>query len=281
MSSPRSDHRSPPGPPSGSTMHVLYVCALAVSAMGLYFGMRYDPHSEATPPGSAQRVTGPLAAGVVPATTYDQIRAGNLGPNAELATRLMPAEAAPLTDAPVIPGDLSQKLDDLEARAARRAFNGAPPTIPHRVDPRDSSSCIACHGKNGLTLGNVVARPMPHEHYSSCTQCHVPERELQPEEARWLDNSFSGMAAPTAGHRAFPLAPPVIPHTTLMRSNCASCHGTLGASGLQSSHPWRSSCTQCHAPAATLDQQPEAHSDAPSFLPAPNVISTLRGGSGE
>ncbi|HRC56557.1 MAG TPA: hypothetical protein PKU97_11575, partial [Kofleriaceae bacterium] len=70
------------------------------------------------------------------------------------------------------------------------------------------------------------------------------------------DSAFVGLPAPGRGERAWPGAPPTIPHTTWMRERCDSCHGVWGASGLRSTHPWRQSCTQCHAPAAALDQRP-------------------------
>lgn len=68
-------------------------------------------------------------------------------------------------------------------------------------------------------------------------------------------NSFVGEQPVFPGARAWPGAPPTIPHTTFMRINCASCHGVAGALGMRSTHPFRDSCTQCHAPSATRDQR--------------------------
>ena len=84
----------------------------------------------------------------------------------------------------------------------------------------------------------------------------MPQQALNPDEGRWLENSFLGLAEPTAGQRASAGAPPTIPHATNMRINCVSCHGPNGESGLKSSHPWRTNCTQCHGPSGRLDQQP-------------------------
>ena len=124
-----------------------------------------------------------------------------------------------------------------------------------------------------MQLGTVVARPMPHANYASCTQCHVPQVSVAADEAHWLDNDFAGLPAPSAGHRAYPGAPPVIPHSVHMRDNCATCHGWSGADGLKSSHPWRTSCTQCHAPWASRDAQPGADQGGPFFLPGPTQRS--------
>ena len=159
------------------------------------------------------------------------------------------------------------KREALSIMSSRRAYHGAPPTPPHAVDPIEHISCVSCHGPNGMRLGNeVVASPMPHAFYASCTQCHVPQKTLALDEGRWLENSFAGLPEPITGERAWDGAPPTIPHATNMRANCISCHGPNGESGLQSSHPWRTSCTQCHGPSGRLDQQPGASDRLDLFL---------------
>ncbi|MEM9415073.1 MAG: nitrate reductase cytochrome c-type subunit [Planctomycetota bacterium] len=251
----------PHGVPAGRAMHIVYVCAIAATVVGLYFGIRYEPDTPA--PEQSDTAVSPHttyadSAGVHPATRYADISRGNLGPNADWHTQLTAGLTQEEQWALISPASLEDKQRDLAARAQRRAFNGAPPTIPHRIDPVDATSCVACHGPTGMRVGDIVARPMPHEHYASCTQCHVPQHPVTPEETPWLQNDFEGLPAPTHGERAWDGAPPTIPHTTWMRSNCISCHGPNGADGLQSTHPWRTSCTQCHAPSAELDQQPGA-----------------------
>lgn len=266
------DHGSHRGVPTGMAMDIVYVCALAAAVAGLYFGFHYNM-TVAQAPYPQQRVKArtPAQRGVVPATAYGNIRSGNLGANADLRTTLSPLAAPADSQQPVVPGDTATKLTDLATRAERRAYNGAPPTIPHRVAPRDATTCVACHGPDGLRLGDVTARPMPHAHFASCTQCHVAQEPVAAEEQRWLDNDFAGLPAPTAGHRAYPGAPPVIPHSVHMRENCATCHGWSGPAGLKSSHPWRKSCTQCHAPWASRDMHPGATADSSPFLPGPTV----------
>jgi nitrate reductase (cytochrome), electron transfer subunit len=101
---------------------------------------------------------------------------------------------------------------------------------------------------------------MSHAHLADCTQCHVPAQSplwplAQPALLEPLtENSFVGLAAYGRGVRAWPQAPPTIPHPTFMRSDCMSCHGPLGAQALRTAHPERQSCTQCHVPNAGLDQ---------------------------
>jgi cytochrome c-type protein NapB len=97
---------------------------------------------------------------------------------------------------------------------------------------------------------------MSHARSDSCLQCHVVAIDpragtpVTPE----VETAFEGAWAP-GGARAWPGAPPTIPHATRMRERCDACHGPYGALGLRSTHPWRASCRQCHAASAELDQR--------------------------
>jgi cytochrome c-type protein NapB len=144
------------------------------------------------------------------------------------------------------------------ARAERRAYDGAPPVIPHPIDQRAFPSCGTCHGQ-ALRVGTKLSPNPSHESYASCTQCHVVARSNVPLMADLpqgppTENSFQGLESAGKGERAWPGAPPTIPHSTRMRERCSSCHGALSA-GLHTSHPLRQSCTQCHALGASLDQR--------------------------
>ena len=153
----------------------------------------------------------------------------------------------------------TDKAQDLAARAARRAYDGAPPTIPHAVGQGGAPECLACHDE-GLRIREATAPMMPHRELSSCTQCHVVEQSPVPgaptlADPRGVPNSFVGLASPVAGP-SWSMAPPQIPHPTGMREACLSCHGPLGASAMRSTHPSRESCTQCHTPSAALELRP-------------------------
>lgn len=147
------------------------------------------------------------------------------------------------------------KLASTEIRASRRAFNGAPPVIPHAIERTSDNACYACHGK-GMTIGKKRANRMSHGFLKNCTQCHAPPAPtIFASTGPFVENFFEGMKAPLKGERAFPGAPPTIPHSTWMRDQCLSCHGReAGWAGLESTHPWRTNCKQCHAPSAQLDQ---------------------------
>jgi nitrate reductase (cytochrome), electron transfer subunit len=148
------------------------------------------------------------------------------------------------------------KLAALADRAKNRAFDTAPPTIPHPTDGMSTAaSCLACHG-SGIRVGDRVATKVSHPHYANCVQCHA--LGAPPELARFAtpepDNGFVGAYRAGPGSRAAPGAPPMIPHTTWMRQDCSSCHGQVARPGIRTTHPWLTNCTQCHAPSAALDQ---------------------------
>lgn len=161
---------------------------------------------------------------------------------------------------PVPPTDDARRADALARRALRRAYDGAPPTVPHPVDQGAFPACLNCH-RSGMDVAGRVAPAMPHGDLGSCLQCHVvSERPMAGEPVGGgppADNSFEGLRPPLRGERAWLIAPPTIPHSTVMRGRCESCHGVL-SQGIRSTHPWRESCAQCHAPSAELDQRPQA-----------------------
>ena len=136
--------------------------------------------------------------------------------------------------------------DSLELRMENRSFDGAPPMMTHAMTYGDNKSCLECHGE-GFTMGKRIARPMPHAHLENCTQCHVEQESDMFGEVTVVTNYFDGLLPPEGGTRSFDGAPPAMPHGLLMRTNCISCHGSNGYAGLQTDHPERRNCTQCHA----------------------------------
>jgi len=134
-------------------------------------------------------------------------------------------------------------------RAARRAFDGAPPVIPHPVRASGAAECLACHAE-GFALGRRSASRVPHAEYASCTQCHVTDAALftvlDANPAASAPSRWQGLRSPTKGVAAYEGAPPSVPHPTWMRENCDSCHGQEGRAALRTPHPERRSCLQCH-----------------------------------
>lgn len=198
---------------------------------------------------------------LIDAVAYSEIADTAMGPTQpwQSKSKLLPTPKQDLY-AEIKP-DPKAKAASSKMRAMRRAFNGAPPVIPHPVENTTDAACYACHSE-GMKLGEVKAGVMSHPFLANCTQCHAP---MAPAPFRdvdaSVDTSFVGLPAPKQGERAYPGAPPTIPHSQWMRENCLACHGGgSGWAGMESTHPWRSNCTQCHAPSASLDQAITAES---------------------
>jgi cytochrome c-type protein NapB len=233
-------------------LHVGGAAVVALAVVGFFTGVQ----------GAGARVpragAAPAGAATVKAPSDGDLRRERRGPN---ASRYVGAVARLGAGQPGLFDDVVQSDEDraraLTARGERRAYDGAPPTIPHAIQQNGPPDCLACH-QNGATIAGRRAPRMSHESYASCTQCHVSTQpragETSPVTAS-PESTFTGLASPARGERAWPGAPPTIPHPTKMRGECGSCHGTNGAPGMRSTHPYRQSCTQCHAPSAALDQR--------------------------
>jgi len=265
------------------------VVVVSVAVAGFFTGLQ-SPMNPATQPANAKspltagpytashKSAGHKAAGhkagglhsrVIPAVSYaDMAAAVNLrGEHQRTRLRDLKANAAdPLAVVEIKPGE---KQAALAQRAKNRAFNGAPPTIPHAVTQRSAMSCMACHGQGALTASLRIPQ-MSHPFLASCTQCHVESNPQHMQASLFRENLFEGLPAPHSGPRAYSGAPPQMPHSTLMRNNCTSCHGPHGQNGIRTTHPWRRNCTQCHAPPAAL-QQAGFLADKPQFLPGPKL----------
>ena len=142
-----------------------------------------------------------------------------------------------------------------DVRAERRAYDGAPPVIPHA---EFGIECMGCHNEQGVEVPDVgFAPPMPHamtaglSAISRCRQCHV----FQPGEGVFVASTFAGLRQDLRrGDRLHELAPPTIPHQTFMRENCAACHaGPAAREEVRTSHPERVRCRQCHVSVETVE----------------------------
>ena len=155
----------------------------------------------------------------------------------------------------------AERKISVERRAALRAYDGAPPVIPHGIDTLSSSSCLSCHGKQGdVVIGGKRPAEISHPWVTNCTSCHVPAdglRQLTEPAAERLnvENAFVGKRSAGSGLRAYGTAPPTTPHPVWMRQNCMACHGPGREQAIRTSHPERANCLQCHAPNAVFDNR--------------------------
>jgi nitrate reductase (cytochrome), electron transfer subunit len=176
---------------------------------------------------------------------------------------LLPVRAEPTPSIPVEAGVFRRKdaaLDyaampvepnarrTLAAYYARRAYPGAPPVIPHRVNDGEAGggkACLACHSDGGWAPPfNAYAPVVPHPELESCRQCHVPETT----EGVFRATAWSTVTPPRIRGATLPGGPPPIPHELQMRENCLACHaGPAAVAEIRTPHPTLVNCRQCHA----------------------------------
>lgn len=229
-------------------LEIFAAVALALALIGFVAGTRESAYEELPPPPEAAKAA---VVAAQPAASYTELRERTPGPNANWGGNLQPLSTT------AQPKDWDEyaigREDERERRAGLRAYDGAPPLVPHPVSQRDAPSCLACHADGVALPDGRIAPPVSHDEFSSCVQCHATADAAPPVAAEpFVANSFEGIRAAGPGERAWPGAPPTIPHDTFMRTRCVSCHGAHTEPGLASSHPTRQSCTQCHAESRPL-----------------------------
>lgn len=263
--------QSPSAPPpmglGRRRWHAIATVLLGVALVGYFTGSSVEHVPHRSEGATAARQTENL----IRVPSYSDMRNGRRGHN---GSRHAANFAAMYQDRPGLLGEVPSRNEEhvtaaLRARATIRAYDGAPPQIPHQVDPKGTLDCAGCH-QNGLRIQTQRAAAMSHSFLSNCLQCHASAQSPVPLSTLAAgpptDNHFTGLVADNRGPRAWDGAPPTIPHTTHMRENCASCHGTL-AEGTRSTHPWRVQCVQCHVSQVDREQRPAVGPDALSSGP--------------
>lgn len=147
------------------------------------------------------------------------------------------------------PRAVASSLTPSPIRAERRAYDGAPPVIPH---PPLGGACISCHAAQARELPGVgIAPPNPHlrtpglSSASRCQQCHVFKNATDVLTASTFEPLTQDLRK---GERPYATAPPVIAHGYFMREDCAACHaGATARPETRCTHPERLNCLQCHA----------------------------------
>lgn len=141
-----------------------------------------------------------------------------------------------------ISGDLVHRVDDkdyLIERKKLRAYDGAPPRIPHPVQPNIAYiSCNNCHH-----VGSHHGPNNLHKDQENCYQCHVPITT----DSLFKRNEYVGYFNYEKQDRAQPLGPPYIPHRVQDRQKCHICHTADGSQeALKPRHGHLENCTGCH-----------------------------------
>ena len=236
-----NEHKQGPGLPQ--VINLVLAVVLGLSVVGFLLGIR----PAASVSGLTVREAPAAPRGVSPGKPYRALRQGATS-RGEVTSDLSRLRASiPAVTAKVPPQTAALRQQALATRARRGAYDGAPPTVPHPVEWQTSAACLACHQK-GMRLQGRLAPPLSHPIYANCTQCHAPGIAGEIAGGLQVASSFEGLSSAGKGPRAWPGAPPQIPHAVSMRENCAACHGVTGREGMRTDHPQRQNCTQCHVP---------------------------------
>lgn len=253
------------------TLAVVFLMIGMLAVSGLFMGMRQTqrqvtrdqfPVAENPAfPTAERQVSGITASGIPDAPIYTEIATAEWLANRDWKFTLadLPRAAAPTAGLPA-PTD-EETAAAVERRRSLRAYHGAPPVVPHAIDSLRSTACMSCHGEGGdLVIGGKRPPEISHPWITNCTSCHVPADGLRhltaPEETRlYVENGFLGKESAGKGSRAYPTAPPTMPHPVWMRQNCMACHGPGREQAIRTSHPERRNCLQCHAPDAAFDNR--------------------------
>ena len=247
---------------SRASLYIFGAVILSVALIGFIRGTSSSDYDFETPT-RAIATGAPSAEGVPVARSYAELRNSPRGEGSGFDADLQAWFSAlpKRSDAVDLTGS---KAADLAIRATRRAYDGAPPVIPHPVRQGTAAECRACH-EDGLRIADRQAPAYPHQRYDSCTQCHAMAEPNTPwgttseglvEDPRAVPNTFVGLDAPEEGPRWTGIAPPQIPHKTFMHERCDACHGVSGRNAMRSTHPDRQNCEQCHASQAELEWRP-------------------------
>ncbi len=142
------------------------------------------------------------------------------------------------------PDAWASKAALLEQRRSLRAYDGAPPVIPHEVAALGRRDCNGCHLPNAPANGERIGPPRSHPAWGDCRQCHVE----QPAAADFQASNLEPLWWPASGSRLYDSSPPTIPHHTHNREDCVVCHiGPQAPAALRAAHGLRDNCRQCHA----------------------------------
>lgn len=254
------------------TLGVLMLIVGMAAVSGVFMGMR-QTENDSSPVVKESKPLPHTEGEFKPAPKYADIPEAGWLANEDWSFTLENLPHQPVDLSPQKSLDAGQLAVALAARTERRAFDGAPPTVPHEIDQLSSVSCIVCHGKDAtLLVGDKRPATISHPYYSSCTQCHVAadglRRFTEEESSRLIvASAFTGREPAGLGSRAYVGAPPTVPHPLWMRQNCMSCHGPAREHAIKTSHPSRQNCLQCHAPDADFDNRERIPNTPPPSAP--------------
>lgn len=265
-------------PGVGRPMTVFGAIAVGIGLVGFLVGI-----AEPVIPQRAVKLVAvtPTESSIV-APSYRDITSASVGPNRTWTSSLTTLKQPRPDLFASVTRTSAMKDVALQDRLRTRAFDGAPPVIPHFVEQQSAQSCLVCHGE-GLLLGSRIATKISHPHYANCLGCHVEmaggltiatsvpsvNSGVVSAPSPNPGNVFAGILRAGPGTREMPGAPPTIPHTLHLRGDCMSCHGLIARPGLRTTHPWLQNCLQCHVAAAEIERISVNAASFPPLAEAP------------
>jgi cytochrome c-type protein NapB len=227
-------------------LELLAAAVVAIAVIGVITGISPEEYEAKRPPA---RVRAP-AGEVPPARSHAELERNPWGggPVASGWTEGVAVARAAAVERPEQGWSVAEAV---AARTVRRAYDGAPPVVPHPVRPGGAPECVACH-LDGFALGARRASAIPHQTFASCTQCHVSTAaslavlDSGGSPTPGAMSTWRGLESSEGGPTAYEGAPPAVPHSTWMRERCESCHGPDGRVAMRTPHLERRSCLQCH-----------------------------------
>ena len=258
------------------TLAVIFMAVGMLAVSGFFMGMRQtELHGSGVRGADSGNDNASISANLPSAPRYGDIPTTEWKANrnwnftlTDLPRVLEPPATAAAPDAEELSAAIAR-------RASLRAYDGAPPVVPHAIDTISSAACTECHGQGeNLLIGGKRPAEISHPWITNCTSCHVPadglRRFTEPAESRLVvTSSFAGEPSAGKGTRAYQGAPPTMSHPVWMRQNCMACHGPGRESAIRSSHPERQNCLQCHAENAAFDNRESYLTNTPPPVLSP------------
>jgi cytochrome c-type protein NapB len=151
---------------------LVVVLVIGVAVGGFLRGIAEPaPPAPAAPPVRAEGDDVPAAVG------YAELPAAPIKANDRWESVLSTLQYAKPAPTDPVTRTEEMKLAALADRSRNRAYDTAPPTVPHPIDQANPASCLACHG-TGLWVKDRLAPKVSHPWLTNCTQCHAPSAAL-------------------------------------------------------------------------------------------------------
>ncbi|MDH4263403.1 MAG: nitrate reductase cytochrome c-type subunit [Spirochaetia bacterium] len=158
-------------------------------------------------------------------------------------------------------GEKNERADFASKRLKLRAYEGAPPVIPHTILKSGTHYCLSCHTKGIVfekdaevwSKKNMVAKITPHPEWVNCFQCHVPQQDTGLFHKNKFKTFHLAHVKKNIKSGEEP-APPPMPHQVENREKCIICHLSKTADpSIVPKHGMRDGCEMCHLPPESLD----------------------------